>query len=386
VIITRTGVVLGIASALLAIAGSAAGYPELVLIAAAGAVSLVAAAGWTACTRPRLAVSRSFTPDQPRAGQTVTVTLLVTNRGPRPTPVLSAAERAGELTRHVEIQPIDAGNAREATYQVPVVRRGRLGVERTRVSRRDPLGLAAMTLATGARSEIRVHPDWHPEVGPLRAQGLDPGRTGLTRGDVVFRSLRDYQPGDPVRMIHWRATARRGGQLVVAELADLEEPVQVLLLDTAAADGYPAAAFEEAVQIAASLVMAAFRQGLRLELHASGAGELLVADSAGRLAGGPGELLDPLCDVRQSRSPGRLADAVDELASGMPGSRGSAVLGVIGGPSARAVIPALARAGHVFEGVHLILVGPDAPRVSTDGVVVTSVASSAGFAAAGGAG
>jgi uncharacterized protein (DUF58 family) len=141
--ITRTGIELGVASVILACLGIAAGYPELVLLAAAGAAALAVATSWVARLRLRLAVSRSITPEQPRAGQTVSVQLLVTNRAKRPSPVLLAGEKVGDSAFHLEIPPIKPGKECPVTYQVPAVRRGRLWVEPARVGRRDPLGWPA---------------------------------------------------------------------------------------------------------------------------------------------------------------------------------------------------------------------------------------------------
>lgn len=379
--LTRAGAELAIASAVLAGLAVVAGYPELMLIAAAGAAALVTTVGWVAAGRSRLAVTRFLVPDRLLAGQTVTVRLLVTNRGSRKSPSLLATEWAGKSAYQVEVPPIEAGERREATYQIPAVRRGRLRLERTRLRRRDPLGLASHTIETGERTEVRVLPDWYPGIGPLPAEDLDPGlaETGLPGGDVVFHSLRDYRPGDPPRMVHWRATAKRGGWPVVREQTDPEEPVHVLLLDTSA-DAYGPDVFEEAVRIVASLTMAASLGGLGLELHTTGDGELLVTGPAQRREDDPGAVLDPLCEVRQSRQALGLDDVVDDLTSTVPGRYASAVLGVVTGRSAERAAAALTRAGQAFAAVHLIQVGVKPSPVSADGVVPVIAGSSGLFA------
>jgi uncharacterized protein (DUF58 family) len=387
--LTRTSVELGVASVVLAVAGIAAGYPELVLLAAAGLAALAAALGWVAVARFRLVAGRSFLPDQPRAGQTLTVRLHVANRGSRPNAVLPVVEMVDAIPYPVEIPAIGAARQAVASYRVPGIRRGRLRVERAPVVRRDPLGLARATVMAGGRSEIRVQPDWHPEVAPLPAPGLASGlaETGLPRGDVVFHSLREYRPGDPARLIHWPATARRGGPPIIRELTDPGEPTQVLLLDTALG-AYPPDLFEEAVRITASLVMAAGRQGLGLELRTTGDGELLSVGASDQLSGDARTLLDPLCDVAQSASVADLADAVDELARAAPARYGSAVLGIVCGPRSAeppTAAPALTRAGRVFEAVHLIRVGTAAAPARVDGVIHTEVGTSGQFAAEGGA-
>ncbi len=69
-----------------------------------------------------------------------------------------------------------------------------------------------------------------------------------------FTGLRDYEPGDPLRLIHWPTWARTG-KPVVKELEDTFFPRHGLILDT-----FPAAGdddlFEDAVSVAASFIVA----------------------------------------------------------------------------------------------------------------------------------
>jgi uncharacterized protein (DUF58 family) len=387
--VTRAGAQLSAAAVVLACAGIAAGYPELVLIAVSGAAALASAAIWARRFGLRPDVLRSFSPAQPRAGQTVTVTLQVNNRSPRPSPDLRVVEIVDGVSYRRPVPPIPGSERVTVQYEVPEARRGRLKVERARITRSDPLGLVDATMLAGDEGEIRIHPDWHPGVWPLPAQGLDPGQAetvSLPRGDVVFHSLRDYRPGDPPRMIHWRATARRGGTLIVRQSADPEEPIQVLALETGGT-AYSEAGFEEAVRITASLAVAAYREGLGLELHTTGNGELLAAGPAGRPDGDYSAVLDPLCDIQQSRRPvPSLASVVDNLAAARIGRRGSAVLGVVAGIRAEDAGTALARARRAFEAIYVIRVGAGNWPGPADGAVHIDVDTSAQFAALTGAG
>jgi uncharacterized protein (DUF58 family) len=372
--ITRTGAQLGIVAAVLAGCGIAAGYPELVLIAAAGVAGLAVGLAWALLVRVRLTLSRSFEPAEPRAGQTVTVTMLAANLDSRPSPEMRATEKVGAHSRWVDIPSLAVREQSQVAYQIPTVRRGRLAIEQARLSRYDPLGLVRTSVPVGQRDEICVYPDWHPGIGSLRANGLDPGpveTVGPPQGDVVFHSLREYRAGDPPRMIHWRATAKRGGAPVVWQSADPEEPAQILLLDTAEAE-YSNDGFEQAVRIIASLAMAAGREGLGLELHTTGDGLLLAAEPPDAPANVGRSALDLLCDVTQSQSAERIADLVERLPDSSTSHR-SAVLGVVAGRSAEAAASALTRAWHRFEAVYLIRVGAVQNLTPADGVIRIAV-------------
>ena len=100
-----------------------------------------------------------------------------------------------------------------------------------------------------------------PRRYPLRM--LPSGRhrdlEGPTRerseGSASFHQLREYVPGDDLRRIHWRSTARTG-ELLVKQMVDTTRPELVVVLDNRAA-AVGADDFEEAVDIAASVVAAA---------------------------------------------------------------------------------------------------------------------------------
>ena len=67
-----------------------------------------------------------------------------------------------------------------------------------------------------------------------------------------FVSLRDYRPGDPMRLIHWKSLAKTG-KLIIRENRDEHFVRHALILDTHAPDN-AAQTFETAVSLAASYV------------------------------------------------------------------------------------------------------------------------------------
>ena len=88
-----------------------------------------------------------------------------------------------------------------------------------------------------------------------------------TAGDVI--GVRDYRPGDPVRLIHWPQTARRGELVVCERPGGAAARVRILLVgDAAALAASPAdeARLDAAVTVASSLLESWSARGADLEL------------------------------------------------------------------------------------------------------------------------
>jgi len=77
----------------------------------------------------------------------------------------------------------------------------------------------------------------------------------IAHGGTDLVGLREYVPGDDLRRLHWATSARRGA-LMVREDADPATPLLTVLLDDRAGS-YPSGGFDEAVDLAASLLDAA---------------------------------------------------------------------------------------------------------------------------------
>ncbi|MFW5420261.1 DUF58 domain-containing protein [Nocardiopsis sp. CNT-189] len=131
---------------------------------------------------------------------------------------------------------------------VPAGERRRLGTVLTPVRRGDhraagvtvrsvgPLGLAARQATHEVPWTVRVLPPFHSRrhlPGKLaRLRELDGRHSALVRGQgSEFDSLREYVPGDDVRSIDWRATARRDGVVVRTWRPERDRRI-LIVLDT----------------------------------------------------------------------------------------------------------------------------------------------------------
>lgn len=127
-------------------------------------------------------------------------------------------------------------------------------------------GLLAGT-ATVEVAEVTVFPLAPPQPTPLpHSDLLDRVGTHLTRypgRGVEYADIRAYVPGDPLRVVNWPVSARRGSLHVTERLTDRAADVVVLI------DAYPqprgpaTAATERSVLGAAHVVQTALRNGDR---------------------------------------------------------------------------------------------------------------------------
>ncbi len=102
-------------------------------------------------------------------------------------------------------------------------RHGRYTFGAVRVSTTFPFGLARKSVTFWAPAEVLVLPRC-PAVSAPALEGLShigrrEGSARRARGGEEFFALREYVPGDPVRLIASRASARQE-QLIVRELAE----------------------------------------------------------------------------------------------------------------------------------------------------------------------
>ena len=104
---------------------------------------------------------------------------------------------------------------------------------------RDRLGLVAWEQQLDRKTLLRVYP--LPEtlrriVPPVATQPSTGNEVARQKGEgLEFADLRDFAPGDRVRSINWRASARRAGlgsELVVNERSPERNADVILFLDT----------------------------------------------------------------------------------------------------------------------------------------------------------
>lgn len=270
-----------LAGAVLAGVGYVFGYAELVVLGVVALAAFAGAlvfAGWP----PSLAVRRTIEPDRVVRGDSGRAILAIRSTArwrsqvlvghDRVTTVDAARSGAGAVREAaIPLLRLKAGAHTDTEYPLPTLRRGVLDIGPLSVARRDPLGLVAATRQYGGVTRLWVHPRAHPlrsvPVGASRS--LDGVVDAVQYGSITFHALREYVPGDDLRHVHWRTSAHIG-QLMVREHVDTSLPRIVVFVDDRAA-AYRGSlvedALEEVIEAATSVVVAARRAELHVELH-----------------------------------------------------------------------------------------------------------------------
>jgi uncharacterized protein (DUF58 family) len=283
---TRAGwgvAILGLASI---IAGRTFAWLELFAIGM-GLLALVGVATLDVrLRRPVFALGRDVSPSRVHAGDNARVDLVVENRGTRRSPTVTLQDPvAGTSGANVRLAPLRAGERRGTAYRLPTTRRGILRIGPLTVSRTDPLGLARTAATSVDVRTVTVYP--HIDVVDPPGAGRRDPMAGLaierhrTDRRDEFARLRAYVPGDDLRMVHWRSSARTGDLVVRQD----EEPLPLrvaVILDTRRAAHPTSASFERAVSAAASLLSAAHRAGQRALLVTTDGTEVEVEPGGDR--------------------------------------------------------------------------------------------------------
>ena len=107
-------------------------------------------------------------------------------------------------------------------------------------------------------------------LGPLPFVDLATSREAATHSDArrgqgpEYLGIREFRPGDPIRQIHWRLTARHG-ELVVRDLEEHRVPRLAIWIDT----HVDVDALDDACSAAASIVSSATTNGVGVRLAAA---------------------------------------------------------------------------------------------------------------------
>ena len=269
--ITRRGWALTGAALGLFVAGRILGLVQLAVLALAAALTLIVAAVWVRIRTPQL-VARRELKERLQVGVQGRVDVVVQALEPTATMSVNDAFDGGRRAARLLLAPLHAGEEARAAYRFPTERRGRFEVGPLRVTLTDPFGLVERTRFVLSTEQVIVYPRVREVLPPPEMGGLDldreqPNVRSRIEPSGEFHTLRDYAPGDDLRHVHWRSTARRGHLMMRQNEARRRTPVLVLL--DVRPGAHDRASFERAVEACASIVSAIDRTDRPVEVMLS---------------------------------------------------------------------------------------------------------------------
>jgi uncharacterized protein (DUF58 family) len=169
----------------------------------------------------------------------------------------------------VDIPEIEGRGSREVTVSVNPLRRGKINFTSIHVTRKDPFGLTRGVYNIPLPDSLVVLPKRY-NIPAANVSGIRKYQKGgvlmaHSVGDSEeFYALRDYQPGDPPKIIDWKSWAKTD-KLVSKKYQEEFFSRQALVIDTFGDESLEAP-FEVALSIGSSLVTSMDRQDSLLDV------------------------------------------------------------------------------------------------------------------------
>ncbi|MEO0838782.1 MAG: DUF58 domain-containing protein [Cyanobacteria bacterium J06643_5] len=215
------------------------------------------------------------------AGDDLTVELEIFNQTKKPVSLLQIEDKLPFVLDKPRLHPIEIispKNTYNWVYYQPTERRGIYRWQNVELATAAPLGL----FWSRRQRELAAMAIVYPKVLPLQScplvddMGKEDSSKGQPRGNPLqtateglTRSLRPYRMGDPLRLIHWRSSARYG-DLRVRELEMLTSGQEIIIaLDNGE---WEENNFEQAVITAASMYFYALQQQMQVRLWTAATG------------------------------------------------------------------------------------------------------------------
>ncbi|NEG55841.1 DUF58 domain-containing protein [Bifidobacterium platyrrhinorum] len=203
-------------------------------------------------------------------GDTVAVRVDVANPGRTPTATARGDLPIGQMHERFAIPMLGPGQKKQTEVEFRTLSRAVLPIGPLRIRKGDPFGLVRHEKRLAERIELFIH----PATVPLRTldAGLARDLEGQPSGDIVdddldFYGLREYEPGDDVRNVHWLSTAKTG-TLMIRQYEATRRTDTSLTVSVNPDEYASSGEFELAVSVHASIGVRCLMQDRPLATHA----------------------------------------------------------------------------------------------------------------------
>ena len=236
---------------------------------------------WSRLSLARVSCRRLLSERRVFPGETVRVKLQVANRKPLPLPWIQVDEEIPKALGGASAPSLEKPESvlirRSAAmlwyssvkwkYELPCLKRGYYLLGPAVISSGDIFGLYSRSFKTPMEDHIIVYPKIFP-VGPLAIPSQQPMGESKTEYRVFEDptrpvGVRDYQPGDSLRHVHWKASARlQSLQVKVFEPTTTFKVALFLSVDSFKFNGSVREGdFELGISVAASVAYHVIEQG-----------------------------------------------------------------------------------------------------------------------------
>ncbi|MEX0786448.1 MAG: DUF58 domain-containing protein [Dehalococcoidia bacterium] len=298
------------------------------LIATSGPVvalgSFVVAVGglaryWTRRSLERVELERMLPESRAFPGEELRLTYRLTNRKALPLPRVEMRDQLPQLLTPESLDLPRSGAPESNVYthtthlgwherttwslDLPCPERGYFRIGPARLQSGDAFGLFTSRREETTTAGVVVYPRTLslPDLGlpAARPLGERKGRERIFEDPLRIAGLRDYEPGDPIRRIDWKATARRGTmQSRVYEPSTTQQLLVALNVDTLEHtwQGFIPEQLEAAIVVAASLARWATDERYAVGLIANAS----LSESDRPIAIAPGRAPDQLSRILEA--------------------------------------------------------------------------------------
>jgi len=224
------------------------------------------------------------------AGERALGRLGVRNAGSTPSAPARIELPVGAGLAEFVVPHLAPGEEHDELFAVPTNRRAVIVAGPAVSVRGDQLGMLRRTVRWTDPVELFVHPVTArllPSAAGL-VRDLEGEITKvITNNDISFHALRAYEPGDPLRNVHWRTSARTG-RLMVRQYEETRRSQLALVQSTERSHYASDDEFELGVSVLASIGVQVIRDQTRLSV---------VTERVSLRTATPTTLLDDSCRI-----------------------------------------------------------------------------------------